>query len=107
MVTTSVRIPIKIKEEADKLVEEGYFKNMSELVVNGIRNEIKEYSPSKAVRDIREFRDKTWQDFIKKAGGDKGKAADMCFDEIKKFEENSELVKWAKANGRYLKYNPD
>ena len=102
MVTTSVRVPIRIKEEAEALIKEGYFKNLSEFIVSGMRKELTEYSPSKAVRDIREFRHRTWQNFLKEANGDYKKAAKLYDNAIEESWKECELKKWADANNKYL-----
>lgn len=83
----TVRTPEKLKKEAEDLVEQGYFKNVSEIMVTGMRKTVQEYSKSRAVNEVRKFRDEQTKKALKQAGGDKKKAAEIIFNQIKNSQE--------------------
>lgn len=89
MVPTSVRIPKKLKIEAESLVKNGYYGNFSDLVVNALRDEVKEHKMlSSSVKDVRRVRARIWSDYLKKAGNDPRKAAKLMYEEDLKASEN-------------------
>ena len=92
---TTVRVPVKLKEEAEKLVKQGYFKNLSDILVTGLRDQIQTYKPSKAVLESREAKKAVWDYYLKKAKGDTKLAVELHFKDIKKGEaEEPEFFKY-------------
>lgn len=85
-VTATVRLPKKLKQEADKLVKKGYFKNLSDAMIAGLRHETEIHRTEDTVREIKEIRKKMWDEYLKKANGDPEKASKIMFREIKKEE---------------------
>ena len=100
-VSTSIRVPKELLGDARKAVENGYYTSVNELIVAGLRREVYKFEESRVAREVREFREQMWEKMLKKAGGDSRKAADFYVDEIRKFAENDELIKKAKAMGLY------
>lgn len=83
--TVTVRIPVKLREEADALVQKGYYKNLSDLILSCLRIEV--HKKVDAVKMIRDLRDKETKKYIKKAGGDPKKGFDLFFNDLMKFQE--------------------
>ncbi|MFH0986565.1 MAG: ribbon-helix-helix domain-containing protein, partial [Candidatus Micrarchaeota archaeon] len=82
LVPTSVRLPAKLKDEAETLVKKGYYGNFSDLITAALRDEIKEHKMlSSSVKDVREIRAKIWGDYMKRAGGNSKKAARLMYEE--------------------------
>ncbi len=84
VMVTTVRIPVKLKEYADKLVEEGYYKNFSDLVISGLRREVFENNMTLAVKKAREAKKAVWEEALKKARGDPDKAIKIMQKEAEK-----------------------
>ena len=86
-VITSVLLPSKLKQEIKEVVNEGYFKNVSDLLVTGARYEVDKYKPSRATLLSRAAKKKADEYYLKKAKGNRKKAADLMFEDIKKYEK--------------------
>ena len=92
---TSVLLPRKLKEEIKEVVEAGYFKNVSDLLVTGARHEIDKYKPSRATLLSRAAKKKVDEYYLKKAKGNRKKAVDLMFKDFKKYEkENADFFKF-------------
>jgi len=87
-IQTNVRLPARLKKEAEKLVRKGYYKSVSELIVSSLRNEIMNFKKTaKALKDIEEVRkarEEVLTDFMRKAGGDTNKALKLMQEEAEK-----------------------
>lgn len=87
-IQTNVRMPIKLKKEAEKMVKKGYYNSISELVVASVRNEvnkIKELNKAtKEIELIRMARKQVWSEFLKKAHGNPKKASELMSKEAEK-----------------------
>ena len=73
-ITTTVRIPSKLKEAADNLIEKGYYKNFSDIMVSGLRYELNEGHIPLCVKESREGKKAVWSEYLKKGNGDPQKA---------------------------------
>lgn len=72
---TSVRIPPKVKKDAEELVKEGYFGNLSRLIVTAVREKVEEYKRlDSSVRDSRKAKAQVWREYLDKAEGSPEKA---------------------------------
>ena len=83
----AVRVPAKLRSEAERLVKEGYFRSLSEVIVSGLRREIIEHGPSKATLLLRKQDKKMWAEYMKKAGGDNDKAIDLYLEDLREIEK--------------------
>ena len=94
-VTTSVRMPIILKKEAVKLINKGYYKNLSELMITALRDEIKECKGlTRDVHHIRKIKQQVWNDYLEKAKGNPKKAAKLMYEEdLKSYEEEPKFWK--------------
>ena len=79
---TTVRVPIKLKEQAEDLIKQGYFKNLSDLLVTGLRDQIQTYSPNFTALVVRKIRKDWEEELMAKAKGNKKKAFDLFRKEI-------------------------
>ena len=95
LIPTSIRIPKLLKKEAYQLIKKGYYSDFSSLVVTALRDEIKEYKKlNSSVKDVREIRQKIWQEYLEKAKGNPKKAAKLMYEEdLKDYEKNPEFWK--------------
>lgn len=82
--TTTVRVPLKLKQAADRLVSVGYYKNFSDVVVSGLRHEVLGERLTFAVREAREAKKAVWEEELRKAGGDPKKAIKLMGKEDEK-----------------------
>lgn len=92
---TSVRIPPRVREEAQKLVEEGYFGNLSQLIVTSLRKKLKEYREmDMSVKESRKAKARLWENYLQKADGDPEKASKMMIkDAQKEYNERPDFWK--------------
>ena len=86
-IITSIVLPRKLKEEIKEIVKAGYFKNVSDLLVTGARHEVDKYQPSRATLISRAAKKKVDEYYLKKAKGSRKKAADLMFEDFKKYEK--------------------
>ena len=86
-ISVTVRVPSQLKSEGQKLVNEGYFKNLSEFFIFGAHQAVQTYHPSKAVMEAREAKAALSGKYLKKAKGDEEKAMHLLFEDINKDEE--------------------
>ncbi|MBS3060220.1 MAG: hypothetical protein J4432_01780 [DPANN group archaeon] len=84
-VTATVRIPVALKKDADKMIKSGHYKNMSDLLISGLRLEIRE-SNKDAVTQSREAKRDIWEHYMKLAKGDLELATKLELADIKKGE---------------------
>lgn len=92
-VLIQARFPSAVVEEIDKLVKAGIYRNRSEalrdsarMVLREQRGILKTDKSKSSTQIIREIRKKMWTDALKKAGGDKKKAAHLIIKEANKIE---------------------
>ena len=79
-VVTTVRLPARVKAEAERLVADGLFKNFSDVVLAGLRREI---DASRA----REARERVWRDYAARAGGDAEKASRLYLADAEAYQK--------------------
>ncbi len=86
-VVTTVRLPARVKEEAEVLVREGLFKNFSDVVLAGLRREIDAHK-------VCEARERVWRDYVERAGGDAKKASSLYLKDAEEYQKaHPELFK--------------
>lgn len=83
----TVRVPSKLKQDAEEIIKEGYFKNFSDILVAGLRQQVQTYKPSNAVLEGRAARKAVWDYYLKKAKGNAELASKLEFADGKKIEE--------------------
>ena len=93
LTATSIKFPPKLKREAKKLVNKGYFKSFSDLVTFATRLVIGGYHPQHAADEVHRLRKRMWDIALKKANGNEDKAADFLIKEYKKHAEEMPIYK--------------
>ena len=83
--TVSVRAPIGLVKEVDRLVGEGIYKNRTDMIVHSMRKNVEEHRQEHPeTLKLRKAKEGIMQDYIRKAKGDRNKAIDMLFDDVEK-----------------------
>lgn len=94
-VITTVRLPRKLREEITQVVQQGHFKNVSDLLVASARNEVEKYAPSRATLLARQARKEIWNEYLAKAKGSTRKAIKLMHEDDLKYEkENKAFFKY-------------
>lgn len=86
--TITVRVPAQLRKSIMRLVDAGFYKNFSDAVLAGLRREVNELDT--AVVQSREAKKAVWDEYLKKAGGDREKASKLMFEDGKKWEAEEE-----------------
>ena len=90
-IIATVRLPKKLKQQAEYLVKKGYFKNLSDALITGLRREVRECMTLESVKNAKE---QVWQEYLSKAGGDPEKASKLYLEDAKKYQkEHPEFFK--------------
>ncbi|MCK4327336.1 MAG: hypothetical protein KAW41_02560 [Candidatus Diapherotrites archaeon] len=79
-VVTTVRLPARVKQEAESLVHKGLFKNFSDVVLAGLRREINAHT-------AREAREQVWRDYLERSGGDAEKASRLYLRDAEEYQK--------------------
>lgn len=80
----SVRLPEALLKDAKKTVKHGHYTSLNELIVSGIRSQIYRFIEPPVAREVRKARDKMWQEYVEKAGGDEDKAFKLMLHDASK-----------------------
>ena len=88
------RVPAKIGEGLEQLVEEGYYTSVSDAMRDGARHMIMshrgilkdKYPGASSVEMLRESWDELWKETLKMTDGDEKKAAQIIIDKANAIE---------------------
>lgn len=89
-ITLHTRIPKKVKDDIEELVEEGYYSSTADFLRDSARKAIREWRgkfekdtpPEGTLKQLKDMRKKLWGEAIKEAKGDSYKAAKLYMKKL-------------------------